>query len=64
MKRLANAPVLHSEDAATLANIMAEINTTNKELRTDMLARLKDIYIKNYYNVKNNKKNEKKNKSI
>ena len=50
----------NSDDATTVAHILAEFEGSNDEDHKAMLIRLKDIYVKNYYSVKHDKKNDKK----
>jgi hypothetical protein len=47
------APGFDSKDLDTAKNIMSELGTSDKQLRADMLRRLKDIYVMNYHRVKN-----------
>ena len=60
MIKVAEDPRFDKEDAATVGNIIAETDTTDKELRKTMIERLKEIYQRNYHRMKNDKKNEKK----
>ncbi len=55
MVRLSQAPGLEKKDAETVRNIMAELDTSDKALRADMLRRLKEIYVKKYFLVKSKK---------
>ena len=60
MKRFVKMSGFNSDDATTVAHILAEFEGSNDKDRKAMLIRLKDIYVKNYYGVKNDKKNEQK----
>ena len=60
MIKVAEDPRFDKEDAATVANIIAEIDTTDKELRKTMIERLKEIYQRDYHRMKNDKKSDKK----
>ena len=51
------APGFDSKDRETAKNIMSELGTSNKQLRAEMLGRLKDIYVTNYHKVKTQKTN-------
>ena len=55
MVRLSKAPGFDNKDVETVKNIMAELDTPDKALRADMLRRLKDIYVKNYFKIKTHK---------
>ena len=52
MIKVAEDPRFDKEDAATVANIIAEIDTTDKELRKTMIERLKKIYQRDYHRMK------------
>ncbi len=55
MIRLSKAPEFDSIDAEEVKHLLAELDTTDKELRKGMVKRLKDIYILNYHKMKNEK---------
>ncbi len=59
MIRIAEDPRFDKEDAGTVAGILAEMDTTDKETRKAMLARLYEIYQRNYHTIRNDKKNHK-----
>ena len=59
VKRFVKMSGFNSDDATKVAHILAEFEGSNDEDRKAMLIRLKDIYVKNYYSVKQDKKNEK-----
>ena len=59
MKQIVKMSGFNSDDATTVAHILAEFDGSNEKDRNAMLVRLKEIYIRNYYGVKKDKKNDK-----
>ncbi len=64
MIRLAQKPGFDKDDAKIVAHILAEFDGSDNKARNAMLVRLKEVYIRNYYGVKNDKNNDEKNKTL
>ena len=56
IKRLVKMSGFNSDDATTVAHILAEFDGSEHKARTALLARLREIYVRNFWGVKNNKK--------
>ncbi len=60
MKRFVKQSGFDSDDATTVAHILAEFDGSDKKTSDAMIERLKEIYSSNYHAMINDKKYDKK----